>query len=1608
MRFPLIPLAILCAGLPLAARAQVRIAEFMASNTQTLTDEDGDSSDWIEIQNYSATNVNLLNWALTDSASTPAKWLFPNTNLGAGAFMVVFADGKNRRAAGFPLHTSFSLAAEGEYLALTRPDGTAATAFSPRYPQQFPDVSYGIEMRVATFALVESNSAVSFLVPSGASTDSSWMLAGFSDAGWSSGVNGLGYETGIADPQENSFALKVLDTQPEAYWRFNETNGPSAANSSSEGVVYDAGYIGAFTFSNAGPRPPQFGFFESNNLAAHFDGGSYVHGPHQLLDSLAAFSMGGWIKPMATLGDRTGLFGQNDCVEFGFISADQLNVWTPSGGSVSYTWPYPTNEWHHVMAVGGNGALGLYVDGTNVASAMASSGVFGTSDYDFNIGGGGVWDVSGNFFTGLMDEVAVWRRALTTNEIASLLAGDVEQTSLAPYISTPVQSQMYGSNASVYVRIPFTVTNLAAISGLKLQVRFDDGFAAYLNGRLIASFNAPESLAWNSAATRRHPNRDAVNWVEFDAGDALSSLQSGSNVLAIQGLNISPDNTDFLIQARLVAETVGNTGAAWRYYVQPTPGGPNGTSASDWGPVITAAGHAPAALIASNSLTVTTVVAQALAPVANVTLHYRSMFGSEATVAMNDSGVYGDGVAGDGIWAGIIPAGIVAEGQLLRYYVTASDTDGSESRWPIYPNSEAQQYFGTVAVDPSIHSLLPVVHLFIEDIDAANTTTGSSASIFYLGELYDNASISLHGQSSSGWPKKSYNLDLPKDHELLYKTGAPREKKIRLLSNYGDKMRMHTTLTYKIVELAGAYGHFSFPTRVQLNGSFFGIEDMVESGDEYFLSRLGLDPNGALYKAYDALDNAWSSEKKTRKSEGADDLAQFIASLDESRSLSDRTAYGYDHIDLPQAANYFATMAICSSQDLGHKNYYVYHDNDGTGEWSIMPWDVDLTWGRNWVDSIGYFSDILYQDNTLSFYNPSMQSKSANRFFDLFFDSPDFRQMYLRRLRTLMDTILMPPTAANNQLVIEPIIRAAEDLMQPAGIENSDAILDYNKWGPDWSDTNNSILRVEAERTISIHLAGRRDFLFTSNTATLNGEPIPPGQPSDARLVFGDWDFKPASGDATQQYVELKNTNAYAVDISGWKVAGAVGYTFRGGTVVPAGKSIYLAPSVPAFRARTNSPTSGENRYVQGPYAGLLSVAGNSALFLYNNSNTAVSSNSYAVYTTAQFAADHLAVLRVGNGTDSLANKGNPVSIDQYSLDGTRLNSVPAPFNGSNAFLISGSASSEGGLTRSADGRLLVMAGYHVALTNSSSSLSGASASAVPRAVGVFDIAGSFAITGSATNQYSKNNIRSAASDGCGNYWGAGANSGTYYFGDSAPFAAQTNVANTRVIQYCGSNLFFSTSSGTPGLWKITNAPASTNNAAALVFTTGTNGSPFGFVFNSNFTTAYVADDTLAGTGGVQRWDGSNNTWTLSYVFNGLTNAGARGLAVDFSGTRPVLYGTTAESTANRLVAWTDAGAASAITTLATAGANQLFRGVAFTPDSGAAPRLFQSSASASGFRFGCSTLIGSACQIQYSDSLTAPHWITLTNFNASGPEVWATDITPAAAARFYLAVLTQ
>jgi len=132
---------------PQAALRSVWINEFLASNSgkpaDAVRDEFGDSPDWIELFNASEEWVDLGGWGLTDDPTRPFRWRFPTgTLIAPRAYLLVLASGRNTNLNG-RLHTNFRLSSEPGYLGLTAPDGQIISAFSPTYPVQYTDVSYG-------------------------------------------------------------------------------------------------------------------------------------------------------------------------------------------------------------------------------------------------------------------------------------------------------------------------------------------------------------------------------------------------------------------------------------------------------------------------------------------------------------------------------------------------------------------------------------------------------------------------------------------------------------------------------------------------------------------------------------------------------------------------------------------------------------------------------------------------------------------------------------------------------------------------------------------------------------------------------------------------------------------------------------------------------------------------------------------------------------------------------------------------------------------------------------------------------------------------------------------------------------------------------------------------------------------------------------------------------------------------------------------------------------------------------------------------------------------------------------------------------------------------
>jgi len=122
------------------------------------------------------------------------------------------------------------------------------------------------------------------------------------------------------------------------------------------------------------------------------------------------------------------------------------------------------------------------------------------------------------------------------------------------YLSIDLENRMYNSLTSCCIRIPFVLADdPSEFNYAALNVRYDDGFVAYLNGVEVARALFSGTPAWNSSANGNHDDSAAVRLEEFDISLQANLLRRGQNLLAIQGLNSSTTSSDFLISAELIA-----------------------------------------------------------------------------------------------------------------------------------------------------------------------------------------------------------------------------------------------------------------------------------------------------------------------------------------------------------------------------------------------------------------------------------------------------------------------------------------------------------------------------------------------------------------------------------------------------------------------------------------------------------------------------------------------------------------------------------------------------------------------------------------------------------------------------------------------------------------------------------------------------------------------------------------------------------------------------------------------------------------------------------------------------------------------------------------------
>lgn len=450
--------------------------------------------------------------------------------------------------------------------------------------------------------LLDSGAELAYHVPTNAALGSTWTGRHFDDSAWQTGTGGIGYDTASTyDAYIGTDVQSAMYNKAPSLYVRHAFLIPDAANIADVvlGIRFDDGFIAYLNGAEIARRnAPQTPAWDSVSAASHSDTEAVklqymaidasgllsdgrnilaIHGMNTsvassdlLLDPVVAVTLHtapsvrlpGIVSQWATNVTMHSADFRADVTAGGNVPSVTLYWGTTDGGTDPAAWQnatelgYQAGDIRHAME-GLTETLGYYarIRAANSAGATwANASIAFTmrhetlqlvvpgapADYivPSHAGDDDVWMT-----------VGFWTRGWSQGYNA---IGYERSSGYESYLLTDVESEMYGTNASLYIRIPFQLEAKPDLASLQLEMQYDDAFAAYLNGHEIAQGgDLARFVQWDSDAESSRPDSSAIVFEAFDVSAFANRLVVGDNVLAIHGLNQSTTSSDMLIRARL-------------------------------------------------------------------------------------------------------------------------------------------------------------------------------------------------------------------------------------------------------------------------------------------------------------------------------------------------------------------------------------------------------------------------------------------------------------------------------------------------------------------------------------------------------------------------------------------------------------------------------------------------------------------------------------------------------------------------------------------------------------------------------------------------------------------------------------------------------------------------------------------------------------------------------------------------------------------------------------------------------------------------------------------------------------------------------------------------
>ena len=609
--------------------------------------------------------------------------------------------------------------------------------------------------------------------------------------------------------------------------------------------------------------------------------------------------------------------------------------------------------------------------------------------------------------------------------------------------------------------------------------------------------------------------------------------------------------------------------------------------------------------------------------------------------------VKNDDKKGGDLWQGVVPAADVPDaGHLLQWKFEIVDKNGTKWTSPSFHDPDlAYEWYGTISKPTTdlVSETLQTFSLFEENdamqsnvkdlqhqiYEAKGHPYGARIGIYdhQSGVYYDNVKIDLRGFSTSVLRKKSHGLRFNKCQPLNCTnpfTGEILEdiRKTSFIAEYCDPAFVRQALAFQVFRDAGNLTPFDYPVKLMLNGDFYQLayhsnrftDELIE---DYYGFKEKDGSVGYGYKSCGAMQFYASqstcqsfTQKKTPDDGDETDIAELAKFCNPLHSNA-KDNYDQDGpywaarrknalseavvstFNLPAWINYIASARIIQETDDCKRNICAYYDCIHTDTWMPLAYDLNLSFGQYMADDgfkkIGPVADKDEKYPCHPFYSGfrvhgQMSNAGINTAIEAILQNETFRQLYLRRLRTLMDQILKAPGTSKDQMPVwtGTVVKMTDAVRSE--IDKDREIWLYATPHNETTAINHHIYVWDGPLSLdegiddlwNNYIVKRRKHLFDTHSIKAHnvgyGRDFSAGIPNAqsqisqlaAKISFVDLDNPDA--------IVIENKNDEAVDMSGWKLGGAWTkswqifpaklndpYALPPGTVVAANDKLYIA-----------------------------------------------------------------------------------------------------------------------------------------------------------------------------------------------------------------------------------------------------------------------------------------------------------------------------------------------------------------------------------------------------------------------------------------------------------------